>query len=416
MFMLYLDSSSAVRDSDILKAYPLTVRNQTVPILIPSCAIIDSDTDESLLLSSSSSESQSPPASIRSSKKLPVSSVGLDNSVSKGKMVDTAISTPTTPRPSSSSVLFSEELPQHLLDGAAPADMIQYLSSPDCIFTAEEKAHIYKEIIEKSVLAFNAETGLSRFSWIHKRIAEMDESTKAATLLHSDYTIASLCKAFLASLDADGLSLTSDTVTKAYVRDVVGRERVRAESESNKTNSLLRDLLGDRYPRNRAGNKSSEARATPLRFKGDSPPCPRPSALRFKGEASPPMQPNFEEWKQEGGEGSDDKRTAPAATESAAETKLAALREQIAQKNREIENKRSDLANYEILKRNHEVQKGELKTAREASASSTRQVAELKLKVEELSEAVSGLSAVIGDLLEKQKAIDDATRLAKRSV
>ncbi len=49
MFMLYLDSSSAVRDSDILKAYPLTVRNQTVPILIPSCAIIDSDTDESLL-------------------------------------------------------------------------------------------------------------------------------------------------------------------------------------------------------------------------------------------------------------------------------------------------------------------------------------------------------------------------------
>ncbi len=74
--MLYLDSSSAVTDSDILTVYPLMVRNQTVPILVPSCAIIDSDTDESLLLSSSSSESQSPPTSIRSSKKLPASSVG----------------------------------------------------------------------------------------------------------------------------------------------------------------------------------------------------------------------------------------------------------------------------------------------------------------------------------------------------
>ncbi len=119
-------------------------------------------------------------------------------------MVDTTISTPTTPRPSS--VLLSEVLPQHLLDWAAPADMLQYLSSPDCVFTSEEKAYIYKEIIAKSVLAFDAETGLSRFLWIHSRIAAMDESAKAATLLHSDYTIAMLCKAFLASLDADGMS------------------------------------------------------------------------------------------------------------------------------------------------------------------------------------------------------------------
>ncbi len=158
---------------------------------------------------------------------------------------------------------------------------------------------------------------------------------------------------------ADGLSLTSDTVTKAYVRDVVGRERVRAESESNKTNSLLRDLLGDRYPRNRAGNKSSEARATPLRFKGDSPPCPSPiSAPIQRRKLRLRCSPTLKNGSKRVGEGSDDKRTAPAATESAAETKLAALREQIAQKNREIENKRSDLANYEILKRNHEVQKG----------------------------------------------------------
>ncbi len=38
-------------------------------------------------------------------------------------------------------------------------------------------------------------------------------------------------------------------------------------------------------------------------------------------------------------------------------------------------------------------------------------MAELKKQVDELSEAVSGLSAVIGDLIEKQKATDDTTDL-----
>ncbi len=117
-------------------------------------------------------------------------------------------------------------------------------------------------------------------------------------------------------------------------------------------------LLGDMYPRSRAGNKSTEGSRDPASIQRGlelanlaTKPSPisapiqrRRFAIRIAFVAA-----NSEEGKQEGDEGRDNKRTAPAATESAAEAKLAALREQIAQKNREIENKRSDLANYEIL-------------------------------------------------------------------
>ncbi len=86
-----------------------------------------------------------------------------------------------------------------------PADMFEYLTSADCAFSAKEKTRAYKSLLKASVLAFDPKSGVSRFSWAFSRISVLDERAKSEAMLHSDHTIASICKAFFSYLmEAEG--------------------------------------------------------------------------------------------------------------------------------------------------------------------------------------------------------------------
>ncbi len=63
-----------------------------------------------------------------------------------------------------------------------------------------EKSAAYMTILKASVLAFDATTGTSRFSWAYGRLSALGDRAKQVALLHTEVTIASICKAFLAFL------------------------------------------------------------------------------------------------------------------------------------------------------------------------------------------------------------------------
>ncbi len=135
-----------------------------------------------------SSEAQStPPSSVHHS---PQSSI--DSKMKMASFTQPSLSAPLPP----------QDLTQIVAQGVTPADMIAHLSGPQCAFTSEQKTIVYKSILKSSILAYDAETDISRFSWNYEQLSSMDAKAKAATLLHSEHTISSLCAAFVKHLEA----------------------------------------------------------------------------------------------------------------------------------------------------------------------------------------------------------------------
>ncbi len=85
-------------------------------------------------------------------------------------------------------------------DAISPALMVDFLISDECNFSSEEKSAAYKRILKASILAFDAKTGTSHFSWAYNCLSALDQRVKQAALLHTDVTLASICKAFFAYL------------------------------------------------------------------------------------------------------------------------------------------------------------------------------------------------------------------------
>ncbi len=177
-------------DSPGLTTYPLQLRDKVVPILSPSFSVKSDGDDTVSLFTLSSGESDSPPSSVHSAASRK-SSLSIPRGVNA--MADPSASNPATPRPPMKS------LTEH---PTAPSDIMHFISTPECPYSHEEKAIIFKAILRTSILAYDSESRVSRFAWAHGQLERMDSNARATVLMHSEHTIASMCQLFLRAFDA----------------------------------------------------------------------------------------------------------------------------------------------------------------------------------------------------------------------
>ncbi|KLO03803.1 hypothetical protein SCHPADRAFT_897532, partial [Schizopora paradoxa] len=224
------------------------VGQQTVPTLPPLFSSSDSEVGSSLF---SSVELQSTPAT--SARHTPQSS--LDSTLRKVESTNQA-AMKTTSQPAFGAPSLSPGLHEIFSSGYAPADIIAHLNSPNCTYTFKEKADVYKYILKTSVLAYDAETGESRFSWANDQLSSMDPQAKAAALLHNDHTISSICAVFLKNLEAvesqmdaenDPNFLDPPIRTQAQLTDAFNRLMVSERKEFEKAQKSLEVRLQTQF-------------------------------------------------------------------------------------------------------------------------------------------------------------------------
>ncbi len=103
-------------------------------------------------------------------------------------------SNPATPRPPMKS------LTEH---PTAPSDIMHFISTPECPYSHEEKAIIFKAILRTSILAYDSESrGLSFRMGAWPTRTRWTATRRATVLMHSEHTIASMCQLFLRAFDA----------------------------------------------------------------------------------------------------------------------------------------------------------------------------------------------------------------------
>ncbi|KLO05606.1 hypothetical protein SCHPADRAFT_946764 [Schizopora paradoxa] len=282
-----------VADTEIVQAYPLGVRDERIFILgQPGMGDYETETetdDSSLTLSSSSSESQSSRMPRPPLRKLAPSPSG-EKSNKPGKM-----------RASNAPSALAQLVPPEIISGAAPSDLINYLVSPECAFTSQERSDIFKAVLKFSVLGYDADSHSSKFSWALDRISKMNERARLAALLHSEHTIIALCEAMLGLLEkvtAEARPIAEDEgVTKSYVHSVVGRQNRKTEEELESLRTLVyntfRDGSASKGPGGNPQLHASSKPSQPTQYRASSSiqDLMQTLAQVAQGDATPPVPP-----------------------------------------------------------------------------------------------------------------------------
>ncbi len=180
--------AAAVDGTTVLQREAIEGGGRSYSIAVASYAVeAPSDSESS---SSDSHPTTTPPTSVHDSP---------DTSISTSYRASHKMEVSTNKK------LASFSSPAKALDAEAisPALMIDFLTSRACNFSAGEMTAAYRTILRASILAFDAETGLSHFSWAYDRLSALDDRAKQVALLHTNVTIASLCKAFLSYLEEE---------------------------------------------------------------------------------------------------------------------------------------------------------------------------------------------------------------------
>lgn len=244
LYSLYSNVFAAFDATAFLKPYQLTVNDEVVHML-GATYIVDHKPADELSLFSSSSESQ--PSSTEPSPLKSTPHTKFDKS--KAKMAAFRPSVATEPPA-------SQNLQQKFASGISPADMITYLSSPECAFSHSEKVIVYKSILKMSVLAYDADSGNSQFAFVQEAISLMEGQAKEAARIHGEVTVASLCKAFLAQLEASAGKIHIDAVltmleegergarTAGTLKQLMDFERFKSKDREKRLEMRLRKEFG----------------------------------------------------------------------------------------------------------------------------------------------------------------------------
>ncbi len=83
---------------------------------------------------------------------------------------------------------------------APPGSLLDYLNSPNCSLTFEDKSEIFTNLARSNITGFDSASGQSDFPSVFERLAAMKGEERASALEYGGDSLGGLCRAFVANL------------------------------------------------------------------------------------------------------------------------------------------------------------------------------------------------------------------------